>query len=137
MHLSLKHEGQFLFEGFSTAAGQIANDHGDVKIGVQMRDGRGLVEVGLKLYRDEFIEVGILHRASVAASLMEIAELISAGAGMRKIRERVTHWQRYWELNDEEVLEFLRRVDSPLEVLKRELAESGNTHRTAVFGFFK
>ena len=135
MHLSVKQEGKSLFEGLSTAASQIANDHGDLKIGVSMRDGRGLVQVSLKLYRDEFIQVGALHRASVAACLVEVAELISAGASFRRIRERVEHWQRYWELTDEEVLDFLQCVESPLETLKRELAVSGNTHRTSVFGF--
>jgi hypothetical protein len=135
MHLSIQQGGQSLFEGFSTVTGQISNDHGDLKIGVQMRDGRGVVQVALKLYRDEFIQVGILHRASVRASLVEIAELITSGASFRRIRERIQHWQRYWELNDQEVLDFLSQVDSPLDVLKRELALPAEHNRPVLFGF--
>lgn len=138
MHLSLKHGGQMLFEGMSTIPDEITSEYGDVKISTQIRGavaGSVPVQVSLKLYRDEFIQVGILHRASVAASLVEIAELITAGASFRRIRERVEHWQRYWELNDQEVLDFLRCVDSPLDVLKRELALSAEHNRPVLFGF--
>jgi len=138
MHLSLKDGGQLLFEGFSTGVDQITNDHGDLKIAAKIRrPGCSVpVQVSLKLYRDEFIQVGILHRASVAASLVEIAELITGGASFRRIQERIRHWQRYWELNDQEVLDFLRCVDSPLDVLKRELARTPDEKKPAVFAFY-
>lgn len=137
MHIKLTLHNHILFEGFSTTAGEITAAYGDVTMEFPKVRALWTADVGrlsLKLHRDEFIHIGVRHRESVEASLVEIAELVSSGSSKRRLQERIQHWQRYWELSNQEILDFLQRVEDPLDILRREYAARAIPNRPTLFG---
>lgn len=67
MHLSITRGGELIFDSFSTTWSEIYSEHGDVKLRFDKitpdRVQTDPCQVSLRLYRDEFTQVGRLHRA--------------------------------------------------------------------------
>ena len=118
-----------VLSAFSAGPIHINEKFGDVRINGTVRlEGAhlGQGQICIILDRDEFIQIGVSYRNCVDRDLAEIPQLITSGAGVRKIRERVQHWKEYWGVSNEKILDSLQGAESPLEILRREFKEAVN-----------